>query len=328
MGHWPKLIERQLANALVKKCAACGHFSKESPEQLWVWQGQRRVNIKEALGLELPTVYGPPRARVIIGDPNKPHLGQTWHVETEAETLTELHMRTGTQVTGQPTAYVLQLSTVFDHEPQKQFTAQISEMGLVGLSMPLRGSEQPGGVEELAEIYLGLGRCFAGAVATDLLRVIDHLESHFAVEGEPIILVLSGIGIPLGLAFAAIDQRISALIVDFTSAPKSIIIPAGHPPLFTNQYLHLGPNPLLLLAQCCTPRPMKIINLPPEAQTPWLENGKSGVLPFTEQLTQLEVAYQAADNPDRLEIIPPDKPRPNITDLVKKSLDFYHSAAE
>ncbi len=320
MGHWPELIERQLANALVKKCAERGHFSLESPEQLWVWQGRRRVNIKEALDLELPTVYGPPRARVIIGDPRKPNLGQTWHIETEPENLMELHLRTGTPPAGQPTAYVLQLSTVFDHEPQKQFIARIGEMGLVGMSMPLRGSDQAGGIKELAEVYLGLGRCYAGAVVTDLIRVIDHIDTHFTVEGEPIVLVLSGIGIPLGLAFAAIDQRISAVIVDFTSAPKSIIFPTAQPPFFMNQYLNLGPNPLLVLAQCCAPRLMKIIHLPENAQTPWLENEKSGVLAFTEQLKHLQTAYQTAGNPDRLEIIGPDQPKPDLRELIKKVL--------
>jgi len=320
MGQWPQLIERQLAGALLKKCASCGHFSKDSPEQLWVWQGQRRVNIKEALGLELPTIYGPPRARVIIGDPQKAHQSQTWHVETEPENPIELYLQTGLPTGGKPAAYILQLSTVSDPETQKQFTAQIGEMGLVGLSMPLRGSNHPGGIEELAEVYLGLGRCYAGAVATDLLRIIDHVENHFGLEGEPIVLVLSGIGIPIGLAFAAIDQRISALIIDFTDAPRSLLAPAGRPPLFTNQYLHLGPNPLLLLAQCYVPRPMRILHLPENAQTPWLQNEKAGVIAFTEQLKQLEFAYLASGNPDRLEILPPDQPKPPIQELIKNIL--------
>jgi hypothetical protein len=73
---------------------------------------------------------------------------------------------------------------------------------------------------------------------------------------------------------------------------------------------------------------MKIVGLPPEPQTPWLQNNKSGVLPFTEQLKLLEVAYQASDNPDRLEILGPDKPRPSTQELVKKALEYYHSQTE
>ncbi len=328
MARWPGLIERQLVNALIKKCETSGHFSKDSPEQLWVWQGQRRVSIKDALGLDLPTVYGSRKSRVILGHPAKPTAGQVWHIETEPDVLAELHVRSSEPVPGQPTAYILQLSQTADYDLQGKFTQTVSELGLVGVSAPMRGAETPGGMAELAEIYLGLGRCYAGGQVTDLLRMTDHLENQFEIEGEPIVLVLSGMGIPIGLAFAAIDQRVSAVIVDFRDAPKSITTPVGGPPMFINQYVNLGPNPLLVLAQCCAPRPMTVVGTPPDAQTPWLANPKSGVIPFTEQLTHLQAAYQASGNPERLKIIRYDKPEPSIVDLIRQTLEPFYSSKE
>jgi len=263
---------------------------------------------------------------VVVGNPKKPSAGQVWHVETEPDVLAELILHAGPETTGHPTAYVLQVSEEATREPRQAFCQSIAEMGLVGLSVPLRGVEFPAGPAKLAEAYLGLGRCYAGAVATDLLRVIDHVEHQFSVESEPILLVLSGTGILPGLAFAAIDQRIGSVVVDFSSAPVALLGPTGVPPVFIQQYLHLGSNPLLTLAQCCVPRPMILIGAPPEADRLWLENPKAGILKFTDQITLLKDTYQSAGNPDRLAIHGTDKPKPSIADLVKQALGYYTTA--
>lgn len=312
-----------MVNNLIKRCANHDHFRKDSPEQLWVWQGQRRVDIKESLGLELPSVYGPPKAKIIHGRIDQPFSGQFWHVETAQDITTDLCLRTA--AAGRPAGYVLKLSESADREPQEKFCRTINQMGLAGVSVPLRGCDQPAGVFILAEIYLGLARCYAGSVVTDLMRVIDHLEHQFSIDVEPIVLMLSGLGIPAGLALTAIDQRISALVIDFTSAPKSILAPVGSPPFFKDQFLHLGPNPLLVLAQCCAPRPMAIVNYPPDAQAPWLKNHKVGVLSFVDQLAQIQNAYDAANYTERLQIFGPDKTQPQIPDLIRQSLEYFQN---
>lgn len=317
MTQWSEMIERHLADTLAQCCAKAGHFGEENTEQLWVWQGHRRVHIKEALGLALPPVYRPPKADLAGNQPTSSFEGQRWLVETEPNLLVDVHVHTGA---AKPRGYVLRVFEAADPEPQREFCRRVSELGLLGLSTALRGSDVPNGLHRLSEIYLGLGRCYAGAAAGDLLRVLDFVDQQFMAEGTPILLVLSGVGIPLGLAFAAIDQRVSGLIVDFTDAPAWILAPTGQPPLFLSPYLRLGPNPLLVLAQCCAPRPMTLVHPPTQTPAPWLQNRNSGVLPLVDQLVELQCTYQAAGGADRLNIVMPDQPPPSVLDLIAKYL--------
>jgi hypothetical protein len=323
MTHWSELIEHHFASAFSRNSIKVNHFTKDSPEQLWAWQGHKRVNIKESLGLELPAIYSPPKARVIIGHPNEPEKGQTWHVESELDVLLELHLRTSPLAVGKNVGYVLQICEQSHRQTQKEFCSSIIEMGLVGLSVSPRGSYEMNGIQEFAELYQGLGRCYAGAAVYDLIRVIDHMEHHFKIDIEPIVLVLSGKMIPIGLALGAIDQRISAVIIDFTHSAAPPFVPDGSVPLFKQVYDHLGPNPWLILTQCFAPRPITLIHLPAQSEESWLKNPKAGVMSFSNQIESLSSTYEAAEYPQRLTIIPTDKPRPSLMELVKQSLELF-----
>ncbi len=328
MTQWPDLIERQVASVLSKKCTRVNHFTKDGPEQLWIWQGQRRVDIKDALGLELPTIYGPPRFHIAVGQPGKPELGQLWKIETTADQFTDLYLHADVSTAAQPTAFILRVFDRDDPSEQKDICRQISQEGLIGLATHLRGAAKPEIMAQLAEIYLGIGRCFAGAVVSDFLRIIDHIEHQFNIDGTPIVLILSGLAIPMGLAMAAIDQRISALVVDFDESSTPFLEPSGRAPLFINQYLHLGANPFLVLCQCYAPRPLLVIHRLQDAAKPWLSDSRSGILSFAEQLDLLKGTYDAAGYPDRVETISPDNPRPNLTEMVKISIEYYTGSGE
>lgn len=328
MAQWPNLIERQLLNALNRAGTGGGRFDQEAADQLWVWQGKCRVDIKEALTLEVPMVYGPPKARVVRGDPDHPEKGQLWHVETEKENLIDVFMQTPPPIVEQASRYLLRVTDQIDREVHQAFCRKISAMGLVGLSSPLRNAGTPESIAELAEIYLELGRCYGGAAATDLLRVIDHLEQHFNIEGEPLILMVSGLAILPGLAFAAIDQRISGVIVDFRFAPAEVVKPTGFPPLLKEPFVHLGANPLLTIMQCVATRPMMLIGDLPDAKEPWIKNAKSGVLSFADQIKAVEELYLSENAAEHLTIVKTEEFEGDETKWVGKMLEFFPGVAE
>jgi len=319
MPHWSDSIERQIIMAMAQRRNESGHFDPESSGQLWAWQGRRRISIKETLGLELPGVYTPPLGQVLQGDKDNPSLGQTWQVETEKNNFVKLFLKSPKK-TDSSAGFVIRVFDSLNSESQEAFCSAISETGMTGVALGLRGANSPERILELAEIYLGLGRCYGETITIDLMRIVDHLENEAGAEGEPIVLVLSGFAIPVGLAYASIDQRISGLIIDYTDAPQAIIEPTGTPPFFLASYAALGPNPPLVMLQCCAPRPMTIIGSPEKVNEIWMTDPVAGVLSFADQLTILKRTYKNAGNSERLTIIDRNQPRPQIKELAAQIL--------
>jgi hypothetical protein len=328
MAQWPNFIERQLLNALNRASTGGGRFDKDTAEQLWVWQGKCRVDIKEALTMEVPMVYGPPKAKIVRGSTDHPEKGQLWHVETENDNLIEVHMQTPPPIIDQSSRYLLHVTDQIDRESHQAFCKKSSAMGLGVVSYPLRNAGTQESIAELAEIYLGMGRCYGGASAMDLLRVTDHMEQLFNIEGEPLILMVSGLAIVPGLAFAAIDQRISGVIVDFRSAPATVIQPTGFPPLLKEQYVHLGANPLLTIMQCVAARPMMLIGTIEEAKEPWIKNAKSGVLSFADQIKAVEELYVSQHAGEQLTIVGLEEFEGDEARWVRKMMEFFPGVAD
>ncbi len=323
MAQWPNLIERQLVNALNRTRARGVPLAGNESGQLWSRQGKCRADIKDALGVEWPTVYSPPKARVIRGMPEHPEKGQIRHVETEPDNLIEVHLQTPPPTTEPLLRYMLEVSDDVHRESHRAFCEKISQMGLIGVSAALRNAGTPESIAELAEIYLGAGQCYGGVSVLDFLRITDHLEHHFNMEGDPLILVVSGLAILPGLAFAAIDQRISGILVDFRSATAAIDRPVGFPPLFRDQYIHLGTNPLLTLMECVAPRPMMLAGAPENASEAWIKNTKSGVLAFDDQRKTLQELYESENAGEQLIIVEADEFTANNAEWLKKLADFF-----
>ncbi|NLX04136.1 MAG: hypothetical protein GXY33_03210 [Phycisphaerae bacterium] len=298
MPEWSEQLERQLASALAR-CAPQVRFDGRDAGALWLWQAKRKAALNEALGLDVPTVYGPPKATLVKGQEKAVDQFQVWSVETEPGVALQVHMRAVAALAGRPGAIVINLADRFDPAEHETFCGRINAMGLTAVSLTPRGLHD-NSVWSLAAAYLGLGQSYAGVAVSDLLRVVDHIESLLEVESEPLIVLGSGWLVPVVLAFAALDQRITGLVIGFGDG-ETLGGPTDRPPLFMNAYMHLGPNPVLTLAQCVVPKPMLLSNFP-ERSVGWLTNGKSGVLAPTEQLKQLTETYHVAGHPDRLEL--------------------------
>jgi hypothetical protein len=182
----------------------------------------------------------------------------------------------------------------------REFCREVSSLGLTAAVSTLRAGADPLKQARAAELYLSIGKSYAGLAVTDLLRILDHLENQLELEGEPIILILSGVAIPIGLSLAAIDQRIGGVILEF-SGENIVGGPTGCPPLFVNPYVLLGANPTLSLAQCCAPKPMLMVDFP-ISEDRWLGVNQSGVLSAMEQLEELQRTYEVSGHPERLDV--------------------------
>ncbi len=300
MAKWSDQIERQLADELAR-CEGKVRFEGDDAGSLWLWQADRRTGIKDAMALDLPTVYGPPKARLVQGQADTAGKHQLWAVETEANLVTDVHLVAGLPIAERPATIAMNLTASQNPAAHQIFCEQVNSLGLTGVSVTPRCCTGNNELKALAEVYLGLGKSYAGTVVGDLLRVIDHVESLLQIESEPIILITSGIVTPLALALAAIDQRIGGLIVDF-GGDDSHMQPSGTPPFFVDQFGQLGANPLLTLAQCCVPRPMLLIDYPLDAPS-WLSVAESIVLPFRAKLDRLRETFRTAGHPTRLQTI-------------------------
>jgi len=313
-------LERQIT-ADVGRYAGKIAFAGSTAEDLWLWQANRRADLKLALAVELPTVYGPPKSRIIRGDTEAREQLQVWMVETEPHVSRPLYLQVGPQAAARPTAVVLDISESADDRAQEEFCGQMASIGLTGAASCLRAGTEPFDPAGLAEIYFGLGKSYAGAAVVDLLRIVDHLENQLRVEGEPIILVASGLAIPVGLALGAIDQRITGLVMLFDQW-EVLGKPGGRLPLFVSQYVHLGPNPMLTLALCCVPRPLLMVNYPTDEDS-WLPGNKSAVLSASRQLDTLRETYRIAGRSESLEVVTAEEDKGNVLDLLKSFLEKH-----
>ena len=304
-------VERLLASGKGKS-----HVVQGDANELWFWQGHMRVNIKDALSLELPAVYGPPKANLVIQrDGQHREDVQLWNVETEPGINVALNISLPAHTISHPAGVVLKVFERIDEEQANRFSELITSSGLACGYFPIRTSESfDNDIYKLAQVYLDSGRCLAGVIAVDLIRIIDHIEHQFQIEGEPIVLNISGEIASAGLACAAIDQRISGIIIDYEGQIDSLMSFTGKAPLFRDPYLHLGANPWLVLAQCCIPRPMAIMNLPEKMDiTPPVDK----MLSFGEQLDILQKTYKSVAQEDNLYII--DKSvSVTIPEIIKK----------
>ncbi len=302
-------VERLLSSGKGKS-----HFSQGDSNQLWFWQGHMRVNVKEALSLDLPTVYGPPRANLAESSDNK-DVVQLWKVETEPGINIPLTINLAKTATNQPAGFVLKIFERADDNEYKNFCGQITSAGLACGCFSIRTSESFGNdIYKLAQVYLDGGRCLGGVIASDLIRIIDHIEHQFQIEGEPIVLVISGEISSVGLACGAIDQRISGIIIDYMGKEDSLISFTGKAPFFRDPYLHLGTNPWLVLGQCCVPRPIAILNPPNNTQS---KPPVDKMLTLTEQIDILRSTYKSAGKEGNLYVF--DKPPlPDVPEIIKR----------
>jgi hypothetical protein len=254
--------------------------------------------------------------------------GQLVQIETENDNLVEIHIQTPPLLVEHSPKFLLNVSEEIDREYHRTFCEKVSKMGLAGVSFAIRNAGTRESIGELAEIYLGFGRCFGGAVVQDLFRVTDYLEQQFNTEGEPVFLMVSGLAILPGLAFAAIDQRISGVIVDFRSAPGAIERPTGFPPFLKDQYIHFGANPLLSIMECVATRPMMFIGEPAESKEPWIKGGKTGVLSFAAQRKCLEGVYESENAADRLMIVADEDFAGNEEKWIRKMVELFSGSGK
>ncbi len=290
-------IERLLALGKGKS-----HFTQNDANELWFWQGHMRVNIKNTLSLELPAVYGPPKAIPVNSNSQPPQQNiQIWNVETEPGINVPLEIHLPRNITAQPSGFVLKIFEQLDEKQTKNFCEEITSSGLACSYFSIRTSNSfDNDIYKLAQIYLDSGRCLSGVIATDIIRVVDYIEHQFQIEGEPIVLIASGKIASAILACSAIDQRISGIILDYAGDTDSLMSFTGKAPFFRDPYLHLGANPWLVLAQCCVPRPIAILNLPENINEPLPVNK---MLSFAEQLEILQNTYKSAGKENNLYII-------------------------
>lgn len=325
MGEWSEQVKRQLVAAL-GECSRKTEFVGTEPGELWLWQAERRSALKTAMGIELPTVYGPPKSRIVIGRPDHPHDLQQWMVETEHGIHSAVTQQSQPSINGRIGAVVVHLLDREDNELQPRLCRELSESGLAVASITLRGGYGPMGIAPVAQVYLGVGRPYAGAVINDLLRVMDHLESILELEGDPTILVIPGHLAELGLAYAAIDQRINGIVVDL-STQHPLGDPDGRVPWFAGLYSHLGPNPTQTLIQCCVPRPITILNWPNDLPA-WIDVPKSGVRSPADQLQTILRTYDIAGQHDRFATLPAAADFPAMLDAVRNFLSTHFAAHE
>jgi hypothetical protein len=328
MAQWPNFIERQLLNALNYASNVHRHYDTDNAEQLWAWQGKCRISIKESLGTQIPAVYSPPKARMLRGKTERPEKGQLVQIETENDNVVEINIQTPPPLVEHAPKCLLKVSDEIDREYHQTFCEKASKIGLTGVSFAMRNAGIRESIGELAEIYLGLGRCYGGAVVQDLFRVTDYLEQQFNTEGEPMFLMLSGLAILPGLAFAAIDQRISGVIVDFRSARGAIERPTGFPPFLKEQYIHLGANPLLSIMECVATRPMMFIGEPAESKEPWIKGGKTGVLSFAAQRKCIEEVYESENASDQLMIVSDEDFSGNEGKWIRKMVELFSGSGK
>lgn len=301
MGRRSEQLDRQIAAAL-SRCAEKLSFTGTVAEDLWLWQAKCRGGVKEALALEMPTVYGPPTAKLVSGDPNSPGQLQLWDVTTDQGLADRVYVQSSGTGARRPAGIVMDLAGEDSSQEAERFCRQVVAMGLAGAVTCAKTGSDRSELAQLAALYLGLGKSYAGAVVGDLMRVLDHLESQLKFESEPIILAAGGPAMPIALALAAVDQRISGLVLDFSETVQ-VSGPAGCPPLFINQYLHLGPNPILSLALCGVPRPILLVDWPTEQTDYWSDVNKTAVLSPADQLDALRRAYRISGHPERIELI-------------------------
>ncbi len=320
MGQKSDQVVRQILSEL-QSCCAKGHFSDESPEKLWFWQGHRRVDIKESLCFELPPVYGPPKADLVKGKVEDATSLQVWNVKTEQQIHTRLALKSPKVKAGRTQSFVMKIFDTPDTRGQDEFISQITQAGHTALCLNLRYSEQINDIHELAEMYLGFGKSYAGEVVIDLMRVIDHLEHQHQIEADPIILLLSGATVPFGLALSSIDQRISAIIIDYSDPDDPLLNISGRAPFFKGQFTHLGPNPWLVLAQCSVPKPMTILGSPRQSHPELAEPAKSCLLTFGQIVDNLRQTYQISGFDSRLNLPDVQKTQPNITHLIDAMIE-------
>ncbi len=277
-----------------------GPFLDTSTDQLWFWQGKRRIDIKESLGLDLPSVYGPPNAKLVRETSTTSGNIQIWEIETEPQITRTLRINLGTAPTTQPTGFVLGIFPEENPKAMEEFENKITKEGLVALSITLRTTDKFN-IDTLAEIYLNMGRCYAGVCATDIIRILDHIEHQFHIDNEPIILWSSGISTSIGFTVSAIDKRISATIVDYSDTTESLLTPLGKPPIYKDIYQHLGASPWLVVAQCCLPKPLVFIGTPQNRNiTPLIENSNNVFLSFDNQMKILKATYKSAEVENKL----------------------------
>lgn len=302
MDMWPDQLKRQ-AIAALNNCASKVAFTGTTAEELWLWQAERRAALKRAMVLELPPVYGPPKAKIIQGDPDRPDRLQTWSIETDPGMTVPLAVQAASTVA----ALVFHIAQRPDPPSHQKLCEQVSALGLAAAVVALRATDDREPTDSVAELYVGLGGSYAGAAVKDLLRVVDHVESRFQSDTEPLIITATGRMTPMALALAAIDQRVAGLMIDGSDSAVWNG-PQGRPPLFLEQYVHLGPNPIMTLAQCCAPRPMTLLNFPTDKPS-WLPGTQSPVLSAADQIGTLRETFDVAGHADRLQLghgCPPD----------------------
>jgi len=238
-------VERQIDQRLerhVQEYWFVGH----SAEQLWRWQIERRYQLREAMRLELPAVYVPPRAEVLEVTSRNGLRVEFIAIETEedfwlpAYVLKQPGEQSGRTVIalhgqGRGAADVVGLAEQ-EHtrkhvqEHQYDYADRWARAGFIVVAPELRGygrlmlgddrqrvdgspAEElwRNSVDRLKGIYLRLGQTYAGRCVADLTRLIDYLEDREDIDADRIGIGGMGDGARVLSWLTAVEDRIGAV---------------------------------------------------------------------------------------------------------------------
>ncbi len=220
-------------------------FQGWTAEELWQWQVQRRQRLRRVMRLDLPTVYAPPRVETLDSQKREGILQELVALETEEDFWVPLYLLKplgqksgGTIIAlhgeGRGADDVVGLA---DHETARQhiqarqydYAFQWAKAGFTVAAPELRGygrlmlesdrrrvEEDPeeelwrNSVARLRVVYLRLGLTYAGCCVTDLMRLLDHLESRADVDPDRIGIAGVSEGARVLSWLIAVEDRIAA----------------------------------------------------------------------------------------------------------------------
>lgn len=283
-----------------------GPFTDPNGEQLWFWQGRRRIDIKESLGIDIPAVYGPPNAKILEESQENGRFLSVWQVEVEPGITRNIRVSYRDPNSSVFNGFVVGVFEKKEDEKEsglEAFERKVVKEDLVAVSI-LLAADSVFDIECLSEIYLNMGSCYGGLCVAEIIRVIDHMEHQYNIDGEPIILVAEGRAASLAILLGAIDKRVSAIVVDYNSSFEPLLSPTAKPPLYRDIYKLLGPQPWLVVAQCCIPKPLVVIGRPANADGIKLSDSEEKIFSgLDEQLKILKSTYKGVGAEKKLLVI-------------------------
>jgi len=274
-------LEHQISRR-VQECRESHCFEGHRPEQLWRWQVDHRHRLRHAMRLTLPTVYSPPRAESIESSHHGDLSLDFLTLQTQVDFSLPLYLiRPRFRGEGR-TLIILHglgrgaIDAVAPDSPSDitGYAAAWARAGFVVVVPELRGygrlslrddrSADPTQAEKgcpsdstnrLKIIYLRLGLTYAGCCVTDLIRLLDYIESRDEVDADRVGIAGIGQGARAMSWLAGVDDRLAAGLTALVtrSDQEAIFKPQLSPPSLIDAFGVI--EPLSILAGY-VPRPL------------------------------------------------------------------------